>query len=149
MGKHKNTGRTPFLTRYGQLWTQKGPLGFVDVFGRKSYSKRPKKTLFYPRSYSKGPDHALEKVLTSETPGICSLSATSSDAHSTQTFVRLMSESTMPPVRIGWFIGAGRSLTTGGAAFSRPNNSASTSCVCASSTCLAPSSFPGASSCGA
>ena len=37
-------------------------LGFTDVFGRKSHPKRPK-GLFYPKSYSKSPNHALEKVL--------------------------------------------------------------------------------------
>ena len=38
-------------------------LGFADVFGRRSYPKRPK-TPFWAR----GPNHALEKVLTSKTP---------------------------------------------------------------------------------
>ena len=35
-----------------------------------SHSRRPKKALFYPKSCSKSPNHALDKVLTNETPGI-------------------------------------------------------------------------------
>ena len=44
-------------------------LGFADVFGRRSYPKRPKVT-FSPEVLFKGPNHALEKVLTRETPCI-------------------------------------------------------------------------------
>ena len=40
------------------------------IFAMGSYPKRQKKALFGQRSYSKGPNHALEKVLTNETPGI-------------------------------------------------------------------------------
>ena len=43
-------------------------LGFADVLGRRSCPKRTKKNAFLgsPRSFSKGPNHALQKVLTSE-----------------------------------------------------------------------------------
>ena len=47
--------------------------GFVDDFGRRSFPKRPnapKRHFFYPRSCSKGPDHVLAKVQTSETPDV-------------------------------------------------------------------------------
>ena len=40
------------------------------IFAMGSYPKRQKKALFGQKSYSKGPNHALEKVLTNETPGI-------------------------------------------------------------------------------
>ena len=36
-------------------------------------TQTPKNAVFRPRSYSKGPNHALEKVLTKETPGISRL----------------------------------------------------------------------------
>ena len=39
-------------------------------FRPKVLSQTPKKALFGQRSYSKGHNHALEKVLTNETPGI-------------------------------------------------------------------------------
>ena len=45
-------------------------LGFVDVFLHEVLYQTPKKALFYRRSYSKGPSHALEKVLTTVTPDI-------------------------------------------------------------------------------
>ena len=69
--------RTPFLARFGHPRTEKKvrkrsfppnalfftfPLGFADDFRRRSYPKRQKKALFGQRSYSKGPNHALEKV---------------------------------------------------------------------------------------
>ena len=46
-------------------------MGFADVFGRRSYPKRPKNAFLGPRSYSKGPHHALEKVLKNKTPCMC------------------------------------------------------------------------------
>ena len=45
-------------------------MGFVDVFARKSNPKRPENAFLGTKSFSKGPNHALEKVLTSETPGM-------------------------------------------------------------------------------
>ena len=45
------------------------PWDLPTILARRSYPKRPKTPLFRPRSYSKGPNHALEKVLTNETPG--------------------------------------------------------------------------------
>ena len=90
---HKNHGKhwetfiktwSLFLARYGHPRTEKRskighfsqrivftfPLGFADDFGPKVLSQTPKNAVFRPRSYSKGPNHALEKVLTKETPGI-------------------------------------------------------------------------------
>ena len=43
---------------------------FTDVFRHGVLFQTPKKTLFHQRSYSKGPNQALEKVLTNETPCI-------------------------------------------------------------------------------
>ena len=78
-----------FLARYGQPWTllpsppqKKGPKTVIfptHVFwgiyrhfpDMGSYSKRHPKGIFHQRSHSKGPDHALEEVLTSETPDFC------------------------------------------------------------------------------
>ena len=48
-------------------------LGFTDIFRPQVPSQTLQKAPFYPRSYSKSPNHALEKVLTSETPCICRL----------------------------------------------------------------------------
>ena len=78
--------RTPVFARYGHPWTSQNvrkrsfspthcfflhfSLGFTDVVGQRSYPKRPKRHFVCPRSCSKGPDHALEKVLTCETPCI-------------------------------------------------------------------------------
>ena len=42
------------------------PWDLPTIFARGPIPKRPKKALFCPRSYSKGPNHALEKVLTNE-----------------------------------------------------------------------------------
>ena len=44
-------------------------MGFIDVFGQRSYPKRPK-IRFLTRGPipNKGPNHALEKVLPNETP---------------------------------------------------------------------------------
>ena len=64
------------MARYGQLWTPKTSenhhfsrrivftllMGFADVFRPQVLSQTPQKALFYPRSYSKGPNHALEEV---------------------------------------------------------------------------------------
>ena len=44
--------------------------GICRRFSPQVLFQTPKKALFRPRSYSKGPNHALEKVLTNETPGI-------------------------------------------------------------------------------
>ena len=90
MTKYKNAGsignivktRSPFLARYGHPRTPKRSenghfsqrlvltvsLGFADVCGRKSCPERTKTPFLGPRSYSKSPNHALEKVPTSETP---------------------------------------------------------------------------------
>ena len=46
------------------------PMGFTDVFGRKALFQAAKNALLGPRSESKGPNHALEKVPTNETPCI-------------------------------------------------------------------------------
>ena len=74
-----------FLARYGHSWTRKKSKighfsqrivlhispGIGRRFRPKVLSQTPKKALFGQRSYSKGPNHALEKVLTNETPCIC------------------------------------------------------------------------------
>ena len=72
--------RTPFLSRYGQPWTQQTSenshfspthcfyivLGICRRFPTSGPIPNGKKCLFLgPRSYSKGPDHAFQKVLTS------------------------------------------------------------------------------------
>ena len=44
--------------------------GIGRRFRPKVLFQTPQKALFYPRSCSKGPSHALEKVLSSETPNI-------------------------------------------------------------------------------
>ena len=74
--------RSPSVARHGHPWTKKRSknghfaqrrvfftlsLGCADVFGRRSCPKRQKTLFLGPRSSSK---HALEKVLTSETPCI-------------------------------------------------------------------------------
>ena len=45
-------------------------LGFTDVFGRRVLFQTAKNAFLGPRSYSKGLNQALEKVLTNETPGL-------------------------------------------------------------------------------
>ena len=44
--------------------------GICRRFWPEVLTQTPKNAVFRPRSYSKGPNHALEKVLTKETPGI-------------------------------------------------------------------------------
>ena len=44
--------------------------GICRRFWPEVLTQTPKNAVFYPRSYSKGPNHALEKVLTNETPGM-------------------------------------------------------------------------------
>ena len=44
--------------------------GICRRFRPKVLSQTPKNAVFDPRSQSKGPNHALKKVLTNETPGI-------------------------------------------------------------------------------
>ena len=44
--------------------------GICRRFWPEVLTQTPKNAVFQPRSYSKGPNHALEKVLTKETPGI-------------------------------------------------------------------------------
>ena len=48
----------------------RSPWDLPTILARGPRPKRPKTPFFRPRSYSKGPNHALEKVLTNETPGI-------------------------------------------------------------------------------
>ena len=77
--------RSPLLARHGHLWTKKkGPKTVIfsnalffhfpwdlPTFSAESSITNAQKRLFLgPKSYSKGPNHALEKVLTSETPCI-------------------------------------------------------------------------------
>ena len=47
--------------------------GICRRFRPKVLSQTPKNAVFDPRSYSKGPNHALKKVLTNETPCIDAL----------------------------------------------------------------------------
>ena len=75
--------RTPFLARYGQPQTptrsQNGQFPRRTVFfflhlfwdsptfsAESPFPNAQKKALFYPKSHSKSPNHALKKVLTSE-----------------------------------------------------------------------------------
>ena len=44
--------------------------GICRRFWTEVLTQTPKNAVFRPRSYSKGPNHALEKVLTKETPGM-------------------------------------------------------------------------------
>ena len=44
--------------------------GICRRFWTEVLTQTPKNAVFHPRSYSKGPNHALEKVLTKETPGM-------------------------------------------------------------------------------
>ena len=46
------------------------PWDLPTILVRGPNPNAPKNAVFDPRSYSKGPNHALEKVLTNETPGI-------------------------------------------------------------------------------
>ena len=48
--------------------------GICRRFWPEVLTRTPKNAVFRPRSYSKGPNHALEKVLTKETPSICTYS---------------------------------------------------------------------------
>ena len=84
--KHWETVKTPtpFLARYSQPWTERTSEN--GHFSRRSvvtfsnllpafsdtrcYSKRLNTPFLGPRSESKGPSHALEKLLTNETPCI-------------------------------------------------------------------------------
>ena len=52
--------------------------GICRRFWPEVLTQTPKNAVFRPRSYSKGPNHALEKVLTKETPGILNFFALSS-----------------------------------------------------------------------
>ena len=84
MGKHLETCQyteTPFLAGYGQPWTQKRSENghfsqrvvffsfstFTNIFRHGVLFETPRKALFHRKSYSKGPNHALEKDLTIET----------------------------------------------------------------------------------
>ena len=92
--KNKNVGnswkiaktRTPFLAQQGQWLPKKvrkqpfSPTHCFNAFPTSCWRfptwvlvRTPKKALFYRKSYSKGPTHALEKVLTKQTPSTCSL----------------------------------------------------------------------------
>ena len=85
IGKNIKTW-SPFLARFGhprtQKWSKIGHFpqrivfyvfpGICRRFWPEVLTQTPKKNVvFRPRSYSKGPNHALEKVLTNETPGMC------------------------------------------------------------------------------
>ena len=88
---HKNHGKhwensQNMVSFFGTVWpskdrkkVQKWPFspthcfyvspGICRRFWTEVLTQTPKNAVFRPRSYSKGPNHALEKVLTKETPG--------------------------------------------------------------------------------
>ena len=74
-------------------------LGIYRRFPPRVIFQTPRKALFHPRSRSKSPNHAMEKVLTNETPGISLLALVSELNYRCFLRSRCSTEMSLPSLR--------------------------------------------------